>query len=422
MLTLNALTEDEQDIADTIELANSHWMRLVSLGLQRDEVRLHALYQTGFARRKICIYPAAFDVLAKRMQAKGDFPETRLIDLITRDPETSESTLTPERRAEYAAAACWFDVVTDQAEMGCEAGESRILLGVEKLDPDDENGIVAIAMSRKHPVTQIAAEYRQWATKNTPKAFGAQTEAVRQAAATRAMNRQKSSPDAKIQAKPNPAEPTRPDAIDPKNKPSVDTPSAVKPSGADQVRATVTKIKANIDAKTAATESDNQKEAPRIQLALVETFGTGRESALAELEALPHGVLAALLDRLVHPSTLTSELPQIVASFLVKSAKRLPSQIWNFVPEGRRVLSPEAEHRAETDDGVPEYGTPEWEEMQEGLDARVNAVLLREYKGKIASMAAWMHNFSPEQQAEIRGAAKAFFIEDADDSTKEAAD
>jgi hypothetical protein len=108
-----------------------------------------------------------FDEVCEERQAKGDHPETRMIDMIAPG-------LSKERRAEYAAAMCGIIMLRPQ-------------WGESPHDDTEINEFIDEIIS-KGGVTAIAADYRRWATKNLPAGgFGSTNpETIQRAQATKA--------------------------------------------------------------------------------------------------------------------------------------------------------------------------------------------------------------------------------------------
>jgi hypothetical protein len=119
-------------------------------------------YSAGDCLAYVDENPDQFDRLCREGDARGDFPETRLVDLITKD-DGGNSAVSTERRADYAAAIRWMRT-------------PEINGGDRAMEP-----IIAEAR-RKRGIAAIAEEYRNWATENlSAGSFGVRMEKDQQA-------------------------------------------------------------------------------------------------------------------------------------------------------------------------------------------------------------------------------------------------
>ncbi len=173
-LTLPTMTDEHKldpmpgpQLDAIIARARECYNRANAFQSNRDDALYRMCYHASFCLP--LVHDPAFEHLCRERNAKGDFPETRIIDLITQTKD-GKSTLNAERRADYAAAACWVRYHYHRNQ-GAIREEDAAVDEIRKL-----RGIRAIATA-----------YREWATENCERgSFGVTTLQAKKAAATRA--------------------------------------------------------------------------------------------------------------------------------------------------------------------------------------------------------------------------------------------
>jgi hypothetical protein len=156
--------DDERSRLDAlIKEASGFYHQSNAFERERD----HALYLMCYHTVECLLYinTDAFYDLCQEREAKGDHPETRLIDLIARD-ENGKS-VNDDKRADYAATVSWLGIHPELDDPDKAIDEIRKLGGI----------------------TQVSEHWRAWATANLPAGrFGVRSESTRKATATRAKN------------------------------------------------------------------------------------------------------------------------------------------------------------------------------------------------------------------------------------------
>jgi hypothetical protein len=148
------------------------------------------------------------------------------------------------------------------------------------------------------------------------------------------------------------------------------------------------------------------------------------EAEVAELGDSTKGKLAAILDRIIHPTTTTFDMVRSKEAFLKLSRKLLPSQIWPL-REGRTLAPIEAGAPADT----PEPGTPEYADWTERQEKRTEDILRDGYdaifsncKLSLDVLDNCMSNFTLEQREELRTILESMALREDEDELFDAAD